>query len=105
MGKLPMVVTRRRLVHDALTLSAAAAILPHCFWGLSAFSEPYDPNLFPKPGIIRYDSLCYTIRGVDTFIFSLECPYNRCAREEWRGRFVKIRQAGFNTIDTYVFWN
>jgi len=42
---------------------------------------------------------------VDNFIFSLECPYPRCAWEEWRDRFVKIKQAGFNTIDTYVFWN
>jgi len=108
-----MLVTRRRLVHNTLTLSAIAAILPRCPWAwarewertTTGSSEPYDPNLFPKPEIIRYDSHCYTIRGIDTFIFSLECPYPRCPREEWRDRFVKIKQAGFNTIDTYVFWN
>ncbi len=72
---------------------------------MSGSSGLYDSKLFPKPELIRYDSACYTIRGVDTFIFSLECPYPRCAREEWRDRFVKIKQAGFNTIDTYVFWN
>jgi Glycosyl hydrolases family 35/Beta-galactosidase, domain 2/Beta-galactosidase jelly roll domain len=72
---------------------------------MSSPSGPSDSKLFPKPELIRYDSECYSIRGVDTFIFSLECPYPRCAREEWRDRFVKIKQAGFNTIDTYVFWN
>jgi hypothetical protein len=100
-----MLVTRRRLVYNALTLSAAAAILPRCSWGMRGLSEAYDRHLFPKPEIIRYDSQCFTVGGVDTFIFSLECPYPRCAREEWRDRFVKIRRAGFNTIDTYVFWN
>lgn len=72
---------------------------------MSSPSGLYDSKLFPKPELIRYDSECYSIRGVDTFIFSLECPYPRCTREEWRDRFVKIKQAGFNTIDTYVFWN
>lgn len=72
---------------------------------MSSPSGLYDSKLFPKPELIRYDSECYSIRGVDTFIFSLECPYPRCTREEWRDRFVKTKQAGFNTIDTYVFWN
>src|SRR5208283_3949383 len=100
-----MWVTRRRFVSDAFALSAASAILPCRLWAMSSSSELYDSKLFPKPDVIRYDSRCYTIRGVDTFIFSLECPYPRCARAEWPDRFVKIKQAGFNTIDTYVFWN
>src|ERR1039458_2664872 len=104
-GESHMWVTRRRFFYDALTLSAGAAILPRRSWGRSGSSELYGSDLFPKPDMIRYDAQCYTIGGVDTFIFSLECPYPRCAREEWRDRFVKIKQAGFNTIDTYVFWN
>jgi hypothetical protein len=60
---------------------------------------------FAQPDAIRYDAQCYTIRGVDTFIYSLECPYPRVSPAEWRERFVKIRQAGFNTISTYIFWN
>jgi hypothetical protein len=60
---------------------------------------------FERAEIIRYDSNCFTINGVDTFLFSLECQYTRCPRELWRDRFLKARRAGFNTIDTYVFWN
>jgi hypothetical protein len=100
-----MLVSRRRFVANVLALPAAAAFFPWRSWGMSDSSGVFDTKLFPKPEIIRYDSECFTIRGVDTFIFSLECPYPRCAREEWRDRFVKIKQAGFNTIDTYVFWN
>lgn len=100
-----MLVSRRRFIANVLSLPAAAAFSPWRSWGTSGSAGLYDRRLFPKPEFIRYDSECYTIRGIDTFIFSLECPYPRCAREEWRDRFVKIKQAGFNTIDTYVFWN
>jgi hypothetical protein len=62
-------------------------------------------TMFPRPDVIRYDAQCFTIRGVDTFIYSLECPYPRVAPAEWRDRFVAIRQAGFNTLSTYIFWN
>jgi Glycosyl hydrolases family 35/Beta-galactosidase, domain 2/Beta-galactosidase jelly roll domain len=100
-----MLVSRRRFLANVLALPAAAAFSPWRSWGTSGHCGVYDSKLFPKPELIHYDSECYTILGVDTFVFSLECPYPRCAREEWRDRFVKIRQAGFNTIDTYVFWN
>jgi hypothetical protein len=100
-----MWISRRNFVSSTLALPAIAALFPTRSSVISASADPYDRKLFPKPELIRYDSECYTINGVDTFIFSLECPYPRCAREEWRDRFVKIRQAGFNTIDTYVFWN
>ena len=100
-----MLVSRRRFIANALALPAASAFSPWLSWGMSGSPGLYDSKLFPKPELIRYDSECYTIGGVDTFIFSLECPYPRCAREEWRDRFVKIKRAGFNTIDTYVFWN
>ena len=100
-----MSVSRRRFLANVLALPAVVAISPWRSWGTNGPSELYERKLFPRPELIRYDSECYTIRGVDAFIFSLECPYPRCAREEWRDRFVKIKQAGFNTIDTYVFWN
>src|SRR5271169_1214572 len=100
-----MLVSCRRFLANVLALPAAVALSPWRYWGTSVPSGLYDSKLFPEPEIIRYDSECYTIQGVDTFIFSLECPYSRCAREESRDRLVKAEQAGFNTIDTYVFWN
>ncbi|HEY8901619.1 MAG TPA: beta-galactosidase [Chthoniobacterales bacterium] len=60
---------------------------------------------FPNPDRIRYDSHCFTIDGKDTFIRSAEFHYFRTPRELWRDRFQKIKDAGFNTVDTYVPWN
>src|SRR2546422_11461526 len=54
---------------------------------------------------VRYDSQCLTIDGRDTLIFSGSFLYTRCPKELWRERFRKIKEAGFNTVDTYVPWN
>ena len=60
---------------------------------------------FPQPQIIRYDGHCLTIDGTDTFIRSAAFHYFRTPRELWRDRFQKIKDAGFNTVETYVPWN
>src|SRR3954469_1271529 len=60
---------------------------------------------FPHPDRIRYDGECLTIDGKDTLIFSGAFHYFRCPKELWRDRFTKIKQAGFNAVDTYVAWN
>ena len=60
---------------------------------------------FSNPHIIRYDSSCFTINGKDTIIFSGAFHYPRCPKALWRDRLTKFKAAGFNTIETYVFWN
>jgi hypothetical protein len=61
--------------------------------------------VFPQPDRIRYDSHCLQIEGKDTFIYSGAFHYFRCPKELWRNRFQKIKEAGFNTVETYVPWN
>ncbi len=100
-----MTWSRRRFLQAGLILSSADAILPRPRWSLTGQPAALRPPLFSRPDIIRYDSQCFTIHGADTFIFSMECPYPRVRPEMWRDRFTKVRQAGFNTIDTYIFWN
>ena len=39
------------------------------------------------------------------FILSAAFHYFRCPQELWRDRFRKIKEAGFNTVETYVPWN
>ena len=63
------------------------------------------PPLFPAPHVIRYDSQCFTIRDRDTFLHSASFHYPRCPEPLWRDRLRKLRRAGFNTIQSYVFWN
>ena len=60
---------------------------------------------FPHPQIIHYDGHCLTVNGKDTFIRSAAFHYFRTPRELWRDRFQKIKDAGFNTVETYVPWN
>jgi hypothetical protein len=60
---------------------------------------------FDNPHIIRYDSSCFTIFRKDTIIFSGAFHYPRCPKALWRDRLTKFKAAGFNTIETYVFWN
>lgn len=60
---------------------------------------------FPQPDRIRYDGSCMTIDGKDIFIYSAAFHYFRCPENLWRDRFQKIKDAGFNTVETYVPWN
>ncbi|HEV2318310.1 MAG TPA: beta-galactosidase, partial [Verrucomicrobiae bacterium] len=60
---------------------------------------------FAHPDRIRYDSQCLTIEGKDVFIFSGAFHFFRCPKALWPDRFEKIKEAGFNTVETYVPWN
>jgi hypothetical protein len=60
---------------------------------------------FSHPDRIRYDNQCLTIDGKDIFIYSGAFHYFRCPKELWPDRFQKIKDAGFNTVETYVPWN
>lgn len=60
---------------------------------------------FIHPERIRYDGSCMTIDGKDLFIYSAAFHYFRCPEELWRDRFRQIKEAGFNTVETYVPWN
>jgi hypothetical protein len=92
------------LVFFPRLLLACIAILMSCL-GLLAQTPSSPPKHFPKPDRIRYDGHCFTIDGKDVFIRSAEFHYFRTPRELWRDRFQKIKDAGFNTVDTYVPWN
>jgi hypothetical protein len=85
-------------------LLACVVILMGCA-KLPAQPPSITTKRFPKPDRIRYDGHCFTIDGQDTFIRSAAFHYFRTPRELWRDRFQKIKDAGFNTVDTYVPWN
>ena len=66
---------------------------------------PRAPRTFAHSERIRYDARCLTIEGKDTFIYSGAFHYFRCPKELWADRFQKIKDAGFNTVESYVAWN
>ena len=96
-GRAPVEGWIRRLV-------ACVVILLGCA-NLPAQTTSGTTKLFPNPDRIRYDGQCLTIDGRDTFVRSAEFHYFRVPRELWRDRFQKIKEAGFNAVDTYVPWN
>ena len=53
----------------------------------------------------KFDRQCVTIDGKDIFLFSGAFHYFRCPQPLWRDRFQKMREAGLNTVETYVPWN
>ena len=96
-------LTRRSFLKSAIASPfTASAGRPGAFaLGL----RPGPQELFENPHIIRYDAHCFTLHEKDQFIFSGAFHYPRCPRELWRDRLEKLKRAGFNTIETYVFWN
>jgi hypothetical protein len=60
---------------------------------------------FSHPDRIRYDSQCVTIDGKDLVLFGGCFHYFRCPKELWPQRFAKLKEAGFNTLETYIPWN
>jgi Glycosyl hydrolases family 35/Beta-galactosidase, domain 2/Beta-galactosidase jelly roll domain len=99
-----MSLSRRRFLASSVGLLAGAQTLVRAAWPASAASTARAPR-FRRPEMMRYDAQAFTVRGVDTFLYSLEFQYPRVVPQEWPDRFAKIRRAGFNAIDTYVFWN
>jgi hypothetical protein len=59
----------------------------------------------PVADRIRYDNQCYTINGKDTVLYSGAFHYFRCPKPLWADRLQRFKDAGINTVETYVAWN
>ena len=99
-----MIPTRRGFLQSVLT-SPVAASLGGSEFLLGATQAPQEQEIFDSPQIIKYDSRCFIIQGHDALIYGAAFHYPRCPRGFWRDRLEKLQRAGFNTIETYVFWN
>ena len=58
-----------------------------------------------KSDKISYDSKSLILNGNAEFIYSGAFHYFRCPKELWEERFKTIKEAGFNTVETYIPWN
>lgn len=85
-----------------LQLACFLAMVPAM---LSPLHAAETGRTFSNPERIRYDDRCFTIDGRDVFLFSGAFHYFRCPKPLWRDRFEKIKEAGFNCVETYVPWN
>ena len=62
-------------------------------------------NQFPHPDRIKFDKHCLQIEGKDTFVYSGAFHYYRVPQALWADRFQKMKEAGFNGVETYIPWN
>lgn len=97
--------SRRCFLKNALAAPLAGTLGASNARLLAALPIAQGQELFDNPLIIRYDASCFTLNGRDAFIFSAAFHYPRCPKALWRDRLLKLKQAGFNTLETYVFWN
>ncbi len=100
--------SRRNFLRSAVTVPLAASLDGWGRGGLQTYAArlPAAGQMqFQNPHIIRYDANCFTINDRDTFVVSGAFHYPRCPKPLWRDRLQKFKLAGFNTIETYVFWN
>lgn len=68
-----------------------------------------DDGMFPPAAAARpfidFDGKGFIVHGRRTFIASGSLHYPRVPRALWRDRLLRFKRAGFNTVQTYAFWN
>jgi hypothetical protein len=93
-------MSEKRIGRGCRMLAVLGAVL-----ALASAARTDEGRTFAHPERIRYDGHCLTIEGKDMMIYSGAFHYFRCPKELWHDRFVKIKEAGFNTVETYIAWN
>ncbi|MBE5892686.1 MAG: beta-galactosidase [Lachnospiraceae bacterium] len=56
-------------------------------------------------GILTYNDKAFLMDGKEYTIVSGAMHYFRIPREYWADRLDKLKQCGFNTVETYTCWN
>ncbi|MEJ2422807.1 MAG: beta-galactosidase, partial [Acidobacteriota bacterium] len=97
--------SRRKFLQSTLAAPVALALGKPTAESFGAVLLPSPQMTFQNPDIIRYDAHCFTINGRDTFLNGGSFHYPRCPQSLWKDRLLKFKRAGFNVLETYVFWN
>ncbi len=76
---------------------------------LSGLAARANTDMFKPIGsaarVMHINGRGFTIHGKHVFICSGSFHYARVPRALWKDRLLKMKRAGFNTVQTYVFWN
>ncbi len=98
----------QRICAARIVLAAAFAALLTLYSLLISPVYANDGIFSPAPSAakaISFDGRGFLINGQRTFITSGSLHYARVPRALWRDRLLRMKAAGFNTVQTYVFWN
>jgi hypothetical protein len=89
---------QRRKTLAILSIALSLAVL------LTFTTTPARADTAASPRL-RYDNQCVTIDGHDLVLYSGAFHYFRCPKPLWPDRFRKLKEAGFNMLETYAAWN
>jgi beta-galactosidase len=64
----------------------------------------YPPSDAAKP-FIDFDNKGFIVNGKHVFLASGSIHYARVPHEMWTDRLLRLKQANFNVVQSYVFWN
>lgn len=83
-----------------LTLAPSASAA-----GWPGFNDAMFPPAPSARSVINIDGKGFIIHGKRTYIVAGEVQYPRIPRALWRDRLLRIKRAGYNTVQTYLYWN
>ena len=95
---------RQMLLAATLLMLALLPIRSHAFGWPNQNDSIFPPMAAAKP-YINFDGRGFLIHGKRTFIAAGELQYSRTPRAMWRDRMLRIKRAGYNSLQTYCFWN
>lgn len=112
-GPLPQsIVNRMGLKMSLSALIAALVIVPVLAAELPpryGLTPDANDNMFHPAETFRKDidfmPRGFLIHGQPIFITSAEIQYPRIPRALWQDRLLRAKRAGYNTIQTYAYWN
>ena len=86
-----------------------SAILGMLLLGAGAQTARADDGIFPPAPAaapyINFDGRGFLLNGKRTFLVSGGMEYCRVPRALWRDRLLRLKRAGFNTVEIYNMWN
>ncbi len=85
------------------------ALLLTLLLGMALQKAAADDGIFPPAPAaahtISFDAKGFLVNGQRTFLASGGMEYARIPHQLWRDRLLRLKRAGFNTVEIYTFWN
>jgi len=83
-------------------IAAAGVVIGIC--GI-ALADPLAHEQALATPTVTFNSHSFVIQGKPVFLFGGQVEPTRIPRDQWRDRLLRLKQAGYNAISTYIFWS
>src|SRR5580698_5152401 len=83
----------------------ALAIAAFLSLPLRADPESMFPPAPDAKAAIDFDGKGFIVNGKRIYVSSGSIEYSRVPRELWHDRLLRLKRAGFTTVEMYTFWN